>query len=451
MDKSNINLTKSIKAMLKRGKVAEIKELLLYLHPADIAELLVDIQNGSQKALFKLMDYEKAAEVLDELEPEIQIDLIDSLAEKEKAEILEKMSVDEIIDLLQELPESKVEKLLKKLPMDELEKVKGLLLLSRDSAGGIMTTDYVYIPEDTPVPEAINMVRKFGREAETIYYLYIVDRDHHLVGVLSLRELISARRDMIVKDIMHKKVVSVHVDDDQEDAARAIEKYSLLAIPVVDSDQRLMGIITVDDALDVLREETTEDIHKLAGITAEEDIILTGSPLKAAQKRLPWLLICLFGDLIAGSVIKGFESTLETVIALAFFIPVLMATGGNVGTQSLALAVRGLATGEITAGNFVSYIFQEAKAGLIVGIICGAILTIIALAWQGNPNLGLVVGAAMGVALTLAALIGMIIPMILNALKIDPAVASGPFITTVVDITTLMIYFSLATCFFNLV
>jgi magnesium transporter len=256
---------------------------------------------------------------------------------------------------------------------------------------------------------------------------------------------------MIVKDIMHKKVVSVHVDDDQEDAARAIEKYSLLAIPVVDSDQRLMGIITVDDALDVLREETTEDIHKLAGITAEEDIILTGSPLKAAQKRLPWLLICLFGDLIAGSVIKGFESTLETVIALAFFIPVLMATGGNVGTQSLALAVRGLATGEITAGNFVSYIFQEAKAGLIVGIICGAILTIIALAWQGNPNLGLVVGAAMGVALTLAALIGMIIPMILNALKIDPAVASGPFITTVVDITTLMIYFSLATCFFNLV
>ena len=447
MEINGINLTKSVKVMLKRGDTAQIKELFLKLHPADIAEVLAEIQNGSQKHLFKLIDYEKAAEVLDELEPELQIDIINSLPEKDKEKVIREMSIDEIVDLLQMLPENKVEKILEKLQVDELENVKGLLLLSQDSAGGIMTTEYVYIPETTTIPEAIKMVRKFGRYAETIYYLYVVDEKHKLVGVLSLRELISARRDLLVSDIMHKKVVTVNVDDDQEIAVKTIDKYSLLAVPVIDTDERLMGIITVDDALEVLREETTEDIHRMAGITAQEDTVLTSSPVKAFQKRIPWLLVCLIGDLVAGNVIKGYSSTLEAVIALAFFIPVLMATGGNVGTQSLALAVRGLATEQLTRDNIIRNLIHETFAGLIAGIVCGGILAGIAFFWQGNPYIGVTVGVAMVIGLTVSALVGMLIPILLNIFNIDPAIASGPLITTVVDIITLVIYFGTATLF----
>ena len=246
---------------------------------------------------------------------------------------------------------------------------------------------------------------------------------------------------------MHKKVVTVNVDDDQEIAVKTINKYSLLAVPVIDADGRLMGIITVDDALEVLREETTEDIHKMAGIAVEEDTLLISSPIKAFQKRLPWLLVCLIGDLLAGNVIKGYSSTLEDVIALAFFIPVLMATGGNVGTQSLALAVRGLATEQLTQDNIIRNLINETLAGLIVGIFCGGLLAIIALFWQGNPYIGITIGAAMVIGLALSALIGMLIPIILNLLHIDPAIASGPLITTVVDIITLAIYFGTATFF----
>lgn len=447
MTTNEIDLIKSIKVMLKRGDTAQIKELFLKLHPADIAELLAEIQNSSQKHLFKLIDYQKAAEVLDELEPEIQIDIINCLPEGKKEKVIREMSIDEIVDLLQVLPENKVEKVLEKLSIDELENVKGLLLLSHDSAGGIMTTEYVYIPQDTTVQEAIKMVRKFGRHAETIYYLYIVDENHKLVGVLSLRELISAQRNLLVKDIMHKKVVTVNVDDDQEIAVKTIDKYSLLAVPVIDTNERLMGIITVDDALEVLKEETTEDIHRMAGITAEEESVLTSSPIKAFRKRIPWLLVCLIGDLLAGNVIKGYSSALEAVIALAFFIPVLMDTGGNVGTQSLALAVRGLATEQLTRDNIIRNLIHETIAGLIVGTVCGGLFAIVAFFWQGNPYIGITVGVAMVIGLALSALIGMLIPVMLNLFHIDPAIASGPLITTIVDIITLAVYFRAATFF----
>jgi len=447
METNGINLIKSIKVMLKRGDTAQLKELFLKLHPADIAEIVGEIQIDNHKHLFKLMDYEKAADVLDELEPEVQIDIINSLPESDKVQIIREMSVDEIVDLLQAIPESKAEKILEKFSIEELEDIKGLLLLSYDSAGGIMTTEYVYIPHNTTTHDAIKMVRRFGRHAETIYYLYIVDDDHKLVGVLSLRELISAQRGQLVKDIMQKKIITVDVDEDREVAVKTINKYSLLAAPVVDSKGRLMGIITVDDALEVLKEETTEDIHRLAGITVREDTTLLTSPIEAFKKRMPWLLVCLIGDILAGNVIKGFSSTLEAVIVLAFFIPVLMDTSGNVGTQSLALAVRGLATEQLTRDNVAKNLIHETFAGLIIGIICGGLFATLAFLWQGNPYIGITVGVAMVIGLSLSAFIGMLIPILLNLFSIDPAIASGPLITTIVDIITLAIYFGTATFF----
>lgn len=440
-----VNLEKSVKALLKMGRAEELKETLASLHPADIAEVLEKVRNGSQETLFKMLDAEKAAEVMEELDVAVQKHLMEGLSEHEISNIFKEMSVDEVTDLLQKLPPKQVKNMLMRLPAEDLEVVKELLEMKEDTAGGIMTTDYVYIPDTARVDEAIKMVRKFGKTAETIYYLYIVNNRHELVGVMSLRELLRAPRDAQISEVMHRQVIAVDVGEDQEQVAKVIEKYSLLAVPVISSEGKLLGIVTVDDAIEVLEEETTEDIHRLAGITAEEDKILIGSPFHEARKRIPWLLFCLFGDLLAGSVIKIFSPTLEAMLAVAFFIPVLMATGGNAGTQSLALAVRGLATREINSKNFWRYMFQEAVAGLFVGLICGGIIAAVAFLWQKNTVLGLVVGSSMSIALTIAAFIGMAIPMLFNYFSVDPAVASGPFITTLVDVNTLIIYFAMVT------
>lgn len=436
-----------LKQLILSRKTEELKEILSRLHPADIAEILEEVKGENKKVFFELLDLEKAAEVLEELEPEERIPYIQLMSESQLQEILENMSVDEIIDLLQKMPDEKVEKLIGKLPEEYQAELKSLIKLAQDSAGGIMTTDYVYLYDDITVEEAIEDVRRFGREAETIYYLYVVDKEKHLIGVLSLRELIAAPRNKKIAEIMHRKVVSVRVDEDQETVANVISKYSLLAVPVVDEENRIMGIVTVDDALEVLEDEATEDIHKLAGITPEDDALLTTNIWVAAKKRLPWLIICLFGDLLSGAVIKGYSAVLESVVVVAFFIPVLMATAGNVGTQSLALSVRGLATGEISVKNVIRFLIGEALAGIFVGMSCGAIIAAVAVLWQRNLRLSLVVGFSMGIAIMIAAALGVLIPLIFYEMKVDPAVASGPFITTLIDVTTLLIYFAFAVKF----
>lgn len=440
-----------IKYLITRERTNEIKEILAKLHPADIAQILTDIKNGNQKVFFRLMDSSKAAEVLEEFDPSDRLRFMEEMTEVEVIKILENMSVDEIIDLFQEMPSAQVESLLTKLPDQDYEELKCLLKMAEDTAGGLMTTDYVYTFSHVTVGEAIDDVRQFGYKAETIYYLYVVDEKKHLQGVLSLRELISAPRNKKIEEIMQEKVVAVDVSLDQEEVARVIFRYSLLAVPVVNKENRLLGIVTVDDALEVLEMENTEDIHRMAGITPEEDILLTSTIWGASKKRILWLIICLFGDIIAGVVIDRYSHVLQSVVSLAFFIPVLMATGGNIGTQSLALAVRGLATGEVSEKNLFHFIGGETLAGLQVGIICGFITGTIAYIWQNNVYLSMVVGLSMGMALMLSALIGVLVPLIFNFMKIDPAVASGPFITTVVDISTLLIYFSLSVHFLNVI
>ncbi|WP_422443590.1 magnesium transporter [Thermoanaerobacterium sp. DL9XJH110] len=438
-----------LKHLIVNEKADEIRNILAKLHPADIAGILAEIKNGNKKLFFRLMDTSKAAEVLEEFEPSERLTLMEEMTEAETIKILENMSVDEIIDLFQEMPNSRVERLLSKLPGAYYDEIKSLLKLAEDTAGGLMTTDYVYLFSDITVNEAIEVVRKFGQEAETIYYLYVVDDKKHLVGVLSLRELISAPREKKIHEIMHKKVVSVDVGCDQEEVARIISKYSLLAVPVVDRENRLLGIVTVDDALEVMEKENTEDIHKMAGISPQEDVGLTSTVWGASKRRIFWLVVCLLGDLLSGFVIDGYSSILQSVVAVAFFIPVLMATGGNVGTQSLALAVRGLATGELNRKNILKFMGGETLAGLIVGVICGSILATAAFVWQKNLLLGLAVGTSMGIALMFSAFTGIFIPLLFNIFKIDPAVASGPFITTVVDVCTLIIYFTFSMLFLS--
>jgi magnesium transporter len=437
-----------LKHLLVNKKTDEIRSILTNLHPADIAQILADIKNGNQKLFFRLMDTAKAAEVLEEFEPAVRLTLLSEMTEAETIRILENMSVDEMIDMLQEMPNTEVERVLSKLPVEYYDELQSLLKLAQDTAGGLMTTDFVYIFSYVDVSQAIEDVRKFGHDAETIYYLYVVDDQKHLLGVLSLRELISAPRYKKIEEIMHKNVVSVDVGLDQEEVAKVISKYSLLAVPVVNEQKRLLGIVTVDDALEVMERESTEDIHKMAGIVPEEEL-MTSSVFVASRKRVFWLIICLIGDMLSGLVIKGYSHVLETVVAVAFFIPVLMATGGNVGTQSLALAVRGFATGELNKKNIFRFVGGETLAGLQIGVICGLILGAVAFIWQNDFRLGLAVGVSMCIALMLSAFIGIFVPIIFQILKIDPAIASGPFITTVVDVCVLLIYFAFSIYFMD--
>jgi magnesium transporter len=426
------------------NKSDEAHKILANLHPADIAQILSEIKNGNKKLFFQMMSSSKAAEVLEEFEPYDRLHIIEEMTEAETIKILENMSVDEITDLFQQMPTVQAENLLRKLPQEDYDELKSLLKMAEDTAGGLMTTDYVYIFSDATVSQAISDVRQFGHKAETIYYIYVVDYKKHLKGVLSLRELITAPRDKKIQEIMHTKIVSVHVDQDQEEVAKIISRYSLLAVPVVNEANRLLGIVTVDDAMEVLEEENTEDIHKLAGITPQENIALSKTIWGASKKRILWLIICLIGDMLSGKVIDGFSHVLESMVAVAFFIPVLMATGGNVGTQSLALSVRSMATEKLSKKNILHYVIGETLAGLQLGFICGVVVSSMAYLWQENIQISMAVGLSMGISLILASLIGVLVPLIFRLLYIDPAVASGPFITTLVDISTLSIYFTLS-------
>ncbi len=416
-------------------------------HPSDLAELVDELSDEQKKELFDLLSDEDAALIIQEMEDFDRVSLLRLLTRHKASAILREMSVDDATDLVGDLPDEEASELLS-LIEEEAEDIKGLLRYPEDSAGGIMTTEFIALPEDIPVEEAIARLREVAPDAEIVYYVYVVDSWSKLSGVLSLRDLISADDGTLLQDIMYRNIISVRVDMDQEEVARVVSRYDLLAVPVVDDESRLLGIITVDDILDVIEEEATEDIYRLAGTGEVTGVnILEASVYGLARKRMPWLLISLMGGLISGSVIGAFEATLETVVILAVFIPVIMDMGGNVGTQSSTLFVRGLATGEIGSDEIWRYFFRETRVGLAIGILNGFFVSIVATIWQGMPLLGLVVGVAMFSTITLAALIGTLVPMFFNHVGIDPAITAGPFVTTIKDVTGLLIYFSIATAF----
>lgn len=428
------------------------------MHPSDLVDLVDELTDEQKKELFELLSDEEAALIIQEMEEFDRVSLLKLLTRHRASAILKEMAIDDATDLLGELPSEEATELLA-LIEEEADEIRGLLKYPEDTAGGIMTTDFISLPEDIPVEEAIIRLREVAPEAETIYYVYVVDSQTKLSGVLSLRDLIAAQDGTLLKEIMYRNVISVPADMDQEEVARVVARYDLLAVPVVDDEQRLLGIITVDDILDVIEEEATEDIYRLAGTSEVEGInILDASASGLARRRLPWLLICLLGGLLSGSVIGVFEETLQSIVILAVFIPVIMDMGGNVGTQSSTIFVRGLATGEISSRDIWKYFFREVKVGLTMGLANGAIIALAALFWKGIPVLGLphglvlglVVGLAMFFTITLAAIIGTLVPIIFNYYGIDPAISAGPFVTTIKDVTGLLIYFYTASIFLKL-
>lgn len=430
------------------GVEERLLALLNELHPEDIAEFLEDLSNDQKHYVFSLLDAETAAAVLEQLDLPDQSVLLRDLDERKATEILEEMSSDDIADLIADLPQEQAVDILGLMQEEEAADVQELLAYLEDSAGGIMTTEFIALRERITVAEAIETLRRLAPDAETIYYLYVINDKEELVGVLSLRDLITGQPDTPISELMERKVISVRAQTDQEEVARVVAKYDLLALPVVDDENRLLGIVTVDDVIDVIEEEATEDIYRMAGTAVPEAEGLIDGILKRAKGRLPWLLGLLLGEMVAANVIEGFKETLQSVVVLAYFIPVLIGMGGNVGTQSLAIAVRGLATGELETRKLRSALARELKVGLVLGLGSGVAVFLVVMAWQRLPAIGLIVGVAMVLALVSAAFLGTLVPFVLHRFGVDPAVASGPFVTTLMDILGLLIYFVTATTVF---
>ncbi|HHT71179.1 MAG TPA: magnesium transporter [Firmicutes bacterium] len=417
------------------------------LHPTDIANLFKDLPEGNREFIFNCLVSEKAVQVLEELEHDLRLYFLNNVPRNYMTRLLKEMSSDEIADFSRELPDELAERLLGMLAVGERSEIENLLEYDKSTAGGLMTTEYVAFHLDTSIKKVLDKLPDVAPDAETIYYIYVVDNENKIKGVISLRDLILAEPNLPLKEVMLTDVIRIDAGMDQEEVAKVFEKYGLLGMPVVDHDNTLLGIITVDDVFDIIEEEATEDILKLAGADVQLDVE-DKSAWYRAYRRLPWLLIALVGQIFSGKVVSGFSETLEAVIALSFFIPVLMDMGGNVGTQSSAIIVRGLATDNIdTQKSIRDDIARESAVGLLLGAVSGIATALIAYVWQGIPMLGLVVGLSMTLTLTVAAALGAFVPLALNKIGKDPAVSSGPFVTTVLDVVGLLIYFGSASLF----
>lgn len=439
-------LLADIKEIIRKMDSRELLEKVVDFHPADIAEILLDFDEQEQKYLFKLLPHDFAAEVLNEVDGDTFTSILRNLTEEKTTEILDEMSLDDVADILGELSESEQTKIIEFFDHEDATDIRDLMQYSEDTAGGIMTTEFISVREDMTINQAIDELRSMEKEAETIYYVYVTDYIGALVGVLSLREIIMSSPNVFVSEVMQSNIIYVNVNIDQEEVAKMVAKYDLLAIPVVDNDTILQGIITVDDILDVIEEEATEDIFRIAGtgeIEYDESDSTANHLVASVKSRLPWLMITLLGSFITGAVISGFEGQISSNTALVKFMPALTGMGGNIGTQSSTLTVRGIATGKINTKEISKILLRESLVGVLIGIICGISIGLVAGFVFKQPQLGPVVGIAMIANMLTASTIGTLAPLVFKNIGIDPAVASAPFISTTIDITGNMIYFSL--------
>ena len=432
---------------LKEYKRSDFKALLEELQPYDIAKLYVDLSEKHRQSFLIYLEPEQIAGMLQELDIKYQHDVLQRLGIEKSSTIMDLMDNDDLADLLNELSVENLQEYLNAMEQSEALTVQSLMQYPPDTAGGLMTNRFVWIRSYFTVREAVDKFKAYSKFATTIYYLYVLDANKELVGVVSFRDLLLADADELIEDIMFTRLISVSVDTDQEEVAKIIRKYDFTAVPVVDENKTMVGIITIDDVIDIVVEEADEDIARLSA--GGSDIDFDTPSHVAAFRRLPWLIFLLLIGLVSANIINFFEHTLEAVVALSFFMVIITGMTGNTGTQSLAVVVRGLASRDILPGTIRKLILRELGVGLIIGLVNGALIALITLLWQGNIYLGIVVGGALFLSLIIGTLAGTIIPLILYYLKIDPAIASGPLITTLNDIFSLTVYFGFASIFLS--
>ncbi|MDM8525503.1 magnesium transporter [Desulfococcaceae bacterium HSG8] len=441
-DRSKI-LTESIKRLLRRNALSHLRKIVNKTHAADLSAVFPSLSFSNQYKLFGMIeDIDQKGVLFSELDEDTLLNFIERTEIDETVEIIENMAADDVADLIGKLPEEKANAILEKMEKGS-EEVEGLLHYGDDTAGGIMVPDFIALKENTTAREAIESLQKEYADVEMPFYLYVVDKYGKLTGVCSLRQLVVIPPATPLKSFMSTDVFSVQTDMDQEEVAKLVARYDILAVPVVNPMNELVGIVTVDDVIDIFRKEATEDFLKMAG--AGQEFVETKSILKSMRIRLPWLFASCLGGIFAFFVIGQFEEGLKKFAYLAAFIPVIMGMGGNIGTQSSTIVVRGLATGLLNIRDIWSVVIKEFAIGFSLGIFYGTLIALVAQVQYNTIQLGLSVGLAVVCSMSVAALVGSLVPMIFARINIDPAVATGPFVTTSIDIISVFFYFKIAT------
>jgi magnesium transporter len=443
-NESNKILLESIKRLLRRDATSHLLKIVKKTHAADLALVFDSLSIHNQRRLFDIIDdVSIKGEVFSNLAEDTFLSLVNGMDLDDIVEILDLMPRDDVADLLGRLPVEKSDAILEKMKKEGSEEVEGLLHYEDDTAGGIMVPDFIALQEDTTAGEAIKSLQKEHLEVEMPFYLYVVDANGNLIGVSSLRQLVVVPPNTSLKDFMITDVFAVKTDMDQEEVAKIVARYDILAVPVVDDTNKLVGIVTVDDVIDIIREEATEDILKMVG--AGEEFVETKSIFKNIKMRMPWLFASCIGGIIASFIIGYFQSSLSKLAYLAAFIPVIMGMGGNIGVQSATITVRGLATGRLSIRDIWSVVSKQLLVGMMLGLFYGFVVGAVAQLKYLQGLFAISVALAVFSSMTMAALAGSLVPMTLAKINVDPAIASGPFVTTAIDIVSVTFYFIIAT------
>ncbi len=440
-----------LKELLKTKQYTRLRQNLSEVNDADIAAFIESLDEEDLLKVFRILPKASAADVFSYLEVENQQFIITALSDKEAASIIDNLMADDATDLLEEMPANIVKKLLANASPETRRDINHLLRYPEDSAGSIMTVEYVDLKEDITVQDAIDRIRKVGVDSETINICYVLDRKRTLVGTVALRYLLLSQPDAVIGDIMHENVISLHTLMDQEEVARQFQKYDFTSMPVTDNENRLVGIVTVDDVVDILLEEATEDIEKMAAIVPSDKPYMRTGAVETWKKRIPWLLLLMISATFTGRIITSFEDALSSCVVLTAFIPMLMDTGGNAGGQASVTIIRGLSLNEITFGDMGRVIWKESRVALLCGITLAA-ANFIKLLFLDRVGMAVaaVVCLTLAVTVFIAKLVGCSLPMFAKKIGFDPAVMASPFITTIVDAISLMVYFQIAATLLHL-
>lgn len=453
MERNTVTLFETIVTLLENKRYATLRDILSTMNPVDIAGVFEDIQDEKTAVLFRLLPKELAAEAFVEMDEDTQELLIHGFSDTELKEVIDELYVDDAVDIIEEMPANVVKRILRQADPDVRKQINEILKYPEDSAGSIMTTEFVKLRPKMTAEEAIKRIRRTGIDKETIYTCYVSDESSKLIGIVTIKSLLLAEDEDIIEDIMETNVISVNTLDDQENVVQVFNKYNFLAVPVVDKENRLVGIVTVDDAIDVMEEEATEDIQKVAAITPTTDKpydkLSVGEIFKS---RIPWLLILMVSATFTTMIINGFEESLAASIVLTGFIPMLMGTGGNSGSQSSVTIIRSLSLGEIEFKDIFRVIFKESRVSILCGVVLGAAnfvkMLLVDRLLLGYDEVTIMVSLVVSLTLLLtvicAKIVGCTLPMLIKKIGFDPAVVASPFITTILDALSLFIYFMIA-------
>ena len=444
---------KALLKMLAEKKYASLRDILVTMNPIDVAGLFDDLEEKQIPVMFRLLPKEQAAETFVEMEPDAQQLLIQGFSDNELREVLDELYVDDAADLVEEMPANVVRRILSQADPEMRRSINQILRYPENSAGALMTMEYVSLRPEMTVEEAILRIRRQGVDKETIYTCYVLEKDRTLLGIVTVKDLLLAESDDTeIREIMTEAVISVNTQDDQEEVAKMFSKYNFLALPVVDTENRMVGIVTFDDAMDVMEEEATEDMEIMAAMTPSEKSYLKSTPFDLYKHRIPWLMLLMVSATFTGMIISSFESALALLPALTAFIPMLMDTGGNCGSQSSVTVIRSLSLDELEFSDLLTVMWKEVRTALLCGatlaVLCFAKVLLVDRLLMGNASISLsvdlVICLALGVTVVIAKIVGCTLPLLAKKLGFDPAVMASPFITTIVDALSLLVYFLFA-------